>query len=33
MDEADPGTLVIMVEALRAQREPSWIDAHSLRAW
>lgn len=33
MDEADPGALVSMVEALRAHREPGWIDAHSLRAW
>jgi cation diffusion facilitator family transporter len=33
MDEADPGALGVMVDALRARREPSWIDAHSLRAW
>lgn len=33
MDEADPGALGRMVEALREQREPHWIDAHSLRAW
>jgi cation diffusion facilitator family transporter len=33
MDEADPGALGSMVEALGARREPSWIDAHSLRAW
>lgn len=33
MDEADPGALGTMVEALRAQRDASWIDAHSLRAW
>lgn len=33
MDEADPSTLREMTEALCAQREPSWIDAHSLRAW
>lgn len=33
MDEADPVALAEMVEALSGQREPSWIDAHSLRAW
>ena len=33
MDEADPGLLEAMVGALEARREPSWIDAHSLRSW
>jgi cation diffusion facilitator family transporter len=33
MDEADPGTLERMVDALERAREPWWIDAHSLRAW
>ena len=33
MDEADPRLLEAMVAALDARREPSWIDAHSLRSW
>lgn len=33
MDEADPGSLHRMVEALEDAREPWCIDAHSLRAW
>jgi cation diffusion facilitator family transporter len=33
MDEADPVSLHEMVGALEAQRDPAWIDAHSLRAW
>jgi cation diffusion facilitator family transporter len=33
MDEAEPPLLTAMVAALEAKREPSWIDAHSLRAW
>lgn len=33
MDEADPDSLGEMVRALEVQREPSWIDTHSLRSW
>jgi cation diffusion facilitator family transporter len=33
MDEADPDLLEEMVKALEVQREPSWIDTHSLRSW
>jgi cation diffusion facilitator family transporter len=33
MDEADLRLLDAMVAALDARREPSWIDAHSLRSW
>jgi len=33
MDEADPEVLRRMVAALEAQREPAYIDAHSLRGW
>jgi cation diffusion facilitator family transporter len=33
MDEAEPGLLRRMVEALEHGREPWCIDAHSLRAW
>jgi divalent metal cation (Fe/Co/Zn/Cd) transporter len=33
MDEADTGVLAAMAGALEASREPSWIDAHSLRSW
>lgn len=33
MDEADPDVLRRMVEALEAQREPAYIDVHSLRGW
>jgi divalent metal cation (Fe/Co/Zn/Cd) transporter len=33
MDEANPDALEGMVNALEAQREPWWIDAHSLRSW
>jgi cation diffusion facilitator family transporter len=33
MDEADPGLLETMADALESRREPSWIDAHSLRSW
>jgi cation diffusion facilitator family transporter len=33
MDEADPGLLALMVDALERGRAPWFIDAHSLRAW
>lgn len=33
MDEAEPGLLRRMVDALERDREPWCIDAHSLRAW
>lgn len=33
MDEAEPGLLERMVEALEHERAPWCIDAHSLRAW
>ncbi len=33
MDEADPALLVRISEGLESAREPSWIDAHDLRAW
>lgn len=33
MDEAEPNVLSAMAAALEARREPSWIDAHSLRSW
>lgn len=33
MDEAEPATLRRIVDALERDREPWWIDAHSLRAW
>jgi 2-amino-4-hydroxy-6-hydroxymethyldihydropteridine diphosphokinase len=33
MDEAPEELLATLAAALDARREPSWIDAHSLRAW
>jgi cation diffusion facilitator family transporter len=33
MDEAEPGILARMVDALERERAPWWIDAHSLRGW
>jgi cation diffusion facilitator family transporter len=33
MDEADPARLEQIVESLRRERRPWWIDVHGLRAW
>ncbi len=33
MDEADPEQLASIVESLRRERRPWWIDVHGLRAW
>jgi len=33
MDEADPGLLAPIAEALERERDPSWIDVHSLRSF